>query len=219
MKKMYYIPGIFSIILLPVLGIWYMNTHGYFTKLSAHDFAYIDFAEIERMNKEYEFAIVGNNEFENRIYEEVILNGNYEDSRNAFNYIDQFVNEVIQVKDTINGLKVHFEKGATYNEFIKVLNIFSERAAELYILDHNTMYFAGRDWDPKAEESEIDFNDLVIFTCGSGYYNEVNEQTFNIRKELNNIKSQFSQNKIIYSAYFIFFTFAVVLFIIRHKKR
>src|SRR5690554_4326713 len=111
MKKMYYIPGIFSIILLPVLGIWYLNTHGYFTKLSAHnfaeiDFAEIDFAEIERMNKEYEFAIVGNNEFENRAYTEVTLNGNYEDPQNAFNYIDQFVNEVIQTKDTIDSRKL-----------------------------------------------------------------------------------------------------------------
>src|SRR5690554_7816210 len=99
------------------------------------------------MNKEYEFAIVGNNEFENRIYEEVILNGNYEDSRNAFNYIDQFVNEVIQTKDTINALKVHFGKNSTYKEFIHLLDIFAKRDAELYILDHNTMYFAGRDWE------------------------------------------------------------------------
>lgn len=215
---MYYIPGIFSIILLPVLGIWYMNTHGYFTKLSAHAFYNMDFLEMKKVNKEYLENSGKISEFEKRIYKQVTLNNDI-NAENTFKYINQFVNEVIQTKDTINALKVHFGKNSTYKEFIHLLDIFAKRDAELYILDHNTIYFAGRDWDPKAEKLKIDFDDLVIFTCGSGYYNEVNEQTFNIRKELNNIKSYFSQNKIIYSAYFLFFTFAVVLFIIQYKKR
>lgn len=216
MKKMYYIPGIFSIILLPVLGIWYMNKYDYFQKLSAHDFNYIDFNSVREWRKK-DF-IYPAYEYDKRVYKELTLNGNYRDSQKTFNYIDQFVNDIIQNKDTINGLKVHFDKKSTYNEFIHLLNIFEKRGAEMYLLDNNTMYFVGKDWSP-IEESEIDFDNLVHFTCGSGYYNERDEQTFNIRKELNNLKFHFLQNKVIYSAYFLFFIFAVVSFTIRYKKR
>src|SRR5690606_41862785 len=97
--------------------------------------------------------IFNNNEFARRIYKEVHL-GNNKNSDKTFKYIDQFVNDVVQTKDTINGLKIHFEEEATYNEFIEILNIFNERQAEMYILDHNTMYFVGKDWKPPLYKDE-----------------------------------------------------------------
>lgn len=95
MKKIYYIPGIFSIIFLPVLGIWYINSHGYFTKLSAHAFTYIDFEEANRSNEEIGADIFFSDKLVKRIYKEVHLN-NDKNSKNIFKYIDQFVNDVVQ---------------------------------------------------------------------------------------------------------------------------
>lgn len=97
-----------------------MNKYDYFTQLRAIDFTNIDFAEIERMAKKYEHVYYGQNEFKMRIYKEVYLD-NDKNSKNTFKYIDQFVNDVVQTKDTINGLKIHFEEDATYKEFIEVL--------------------------------------------------------------------------------------------------
>src|SRR5690606_10881621 len=135
MKKIYYIPGIFSIILLPILGIWYMNKYDYFTQLRSIDFTYMDFVETEQFNKELGYDVFITKEFlTQRFFKEVTLN-NDKNSKNTFKYIDQFVNDVVQTKDTINGLKIHFEEEATYNEFIEVLNVFNERQAEMYILD------------------------------------------------------------------------------------
>ncbi|WLD22612.1 hypothetical protein NU10_07640 [Flavobacterium dauae] len=212
MKKIYYIPGIFSIIFLPILGIWYMNKYDYFTQLRSIDFTYMDFAEIERMTKKYDHVNYGQNEFEMRTYKEVHLS-NDKNSKNTFKYIDQFVNDVVQTKDTINGLKIHFEENATYNEFIEVLNIFNEREAELYILDNNTMYFVGRDWDPNAKESE--FDNLPFFTCTNGYDYE---NTSDLDLFIKNFKEQFSQNKIIYIAYIIFFFITIVSIFLKNKK-
>ena len=138
MKKIRYIPGIFSIVFLPILGIWYLNKYDYFQKLSAHNFAYFDFNSVEKWRKED--SSYDAYEYDKRIYKEVNLNGNQEDSRKTVRYIDDFVNDVIKTKDTINGLKIHFEEKATYNEFIEILNIFNEREAQMYILDHNTIY-------------------------------------------------------------------------------
>ena len=213
MKKLRYIPGIISIILLPILGIWYMNKHNYFQQLSAHSFTAIDFAEIERINEEYEYVTISN-EFEKRIYKEVTLNHD-KNAEITFKYIDQFVDNVIQTRDTINGLKIHFEKNATYNEFIEVLNIFSERGAQMYLLDNNTMYFVGRDWKPPSPD-DLDIEDIIVMTCGVPFTEEA-EPKFNLQQFVQNLKSQFLQNKIIYSAYFIF-VFVALTYLIKRKN-
>lgn len=215
---MYYIPGIFSIILLPILGIWYINSHGYFTKLSAHAVTFMNFEDADRFNKEKDANIFFTDELVNRIYKEVSLS-NDKNSKNTFNYIDQFVNDVIQTKDTINGLKIHFDEGSTYNDFIEVLNIFNERNAEIYTLDNNTMYFVGRDWDPNAKESEIDYEDLIFHQCSGGYFGGVDEtENSNFRSFINSFKNQFNQNKIIYSSYIIFVLLTILSIFIKNKK-
>lgn len=151
------------------------------------------------MTKNFEHVNYGQNEFEQRIYKEVHLSNDI-NSKNTFKYINQFVNEVIQTKDTIYGLKIHFDKGSTYNEFIEVLNIFNEREAELYILDHNTMYFVGRDWDPNEKKSEIYYEDLIIYQCSGGYFGGVDETENNkFILFIKSFKNHFNQNNIIYN--------------------
>ncbi len=194
-----------------------MNKYDYFTKLSAHPFYNIDFAEIETMTKKYDHVNYGQNEFKTRIYKDVHLN-NDKNSKNTFKYIDQFVNDVVQTMDTINGMKIHFEENATYNEFIEVLNIFNERNVEIYTLDNNTMYFVGRDWDPNTKESEIDNEDLIFYQCSGGYFGGVDETESKFISFINSFKNQFNQNKIIYSAYIIFFLITIASIFIRNKK-
>ncbi len=213
MKKIRYIPGMISIVLLPLLGMWYMNKHNYFQQLSAQPFTAMDFAEIEKINNEYGYNDFVNI-FEKRINKEVVLNGN-DYSKNTFEYIDQFVNNIIQTKDTINGLKIHFEEGATYNDFIEVLNIFTERGATTYTLDNNTMYFAGRDWKPPSPDDE-NLEPLGMFYCTSGRSSY--EPKFNLQQFVQNLKKQFSQHKIIYSAY-LFFVVIVGVSTIRKRNK
>lgn len=195
-----------------------MNKYDYFTQLRSIDFTNIDFAEIDRMTKKYDHVNYGQSEFEKRAYKEVHLS-NDKNSKNTFKYIDQFVNDVVQTKDTINGLKIHFEENATYNEFIEVLNIFNERNAELCILDKNTMYFVGRDWDPNAQETEIDNEDLIFYQCSGGYFGGVDEKENSyFRTFIKNFKTQFNQNKIIYSAYIFLFLITIVSIVLKNKK-
>lgn len=206
MKKIRYIPGMISIVLLPLLGMWYMNKHNYFQQLTSLDFVAGGFDEYrewfeEIENSEHNLEYDKENEFDKRDYKEVTLNGYKEKSQKTFQYIDNFVNKVIQTNDTVNGLKIHFEEGATYNDFIEVLNIFTERDATTYTLDDNTMYFAGRDWKPPSPDDE-NLEPLGMFYCTSGRSSY--EPKFSIQQALKTIKSQFSQHKTIYSAYLFF---------------
>ena len=215
MKKRYYIPGIISIVLLPILGIWYMNKHNYLQKLSAHSFTYVDFEEAKRFNeglKEEEVDdIFFTNKSVKRIYEEVTLNHDKNDAK-KFEYIDQFVNNVVQTRDTINGLQIHFGENATYNEFIEVLNIFDKRKAKLYTLNDKTMYFI--DWNPVEDENVIPFDGTI---WANDLINDP-EKMFDFKKVFNDIKNQFQQNKIIYSAYGILFLVGI-FYTFRNSKK
>lgn len=191
-----------------------MNKYDYFTQLRSIDFANIDFAEIETMTKKYDPVNYGQNEFKIRIYKEVHLN-NDKNSKNTFKYIEQFVNDVVKTKDTINGLKIHFEENANYNEFIKVLNIFTQRDAEFYILDNNTMYFVERDWKPPSPNDEK-LEPLDVFYCTSGI--SYSEPESNFQQVWSNLKTQFRENKIIYSSYIILFFITIVSIFLKNKK-
>lgn len=191
-----------------------MNKYDYFTQLRSIDFTNIDFAEIDRMTKKYDHVNYGQSEFEKRAYKEVHLS-NDKNSKNTFKYIDQFVNDVVQTKDTINGLKIHFGENATYDELIEVLNIFSERDAEIYNLDTNTMYFVGRDWKPPSPNDE-NLEPLDIFYCTSGL--SYSESEPNFQQMWGNFKTQFNQNKIIYSAYIFLFLITIVSIVLKNKK-
>nr|WP_298005224.1 hypothetical protein [uncultured Flavobacterium sp.] len=213
MKKIRYIPGIFSIVFLPILGIWYLNKYDYFQKLSAHNFAYFDFNSVKKWRKED--SSYDAYEYDKRIYKEVNLNGNQEDSRKTVRYIDDFVNDVIKTKDTINGLKIHFEEKATYNEFIEILNIFNEREAQMYILDHNTIYFVGRDWKPPSPDDEK-LEPLSMIYCTSVIIDFESESNFH--QIWGNLKTQFNQNKIIYSGYLVLVIVTILSIYIKKKK-
>lgn len=224
MKKLRYIPGMFSIILLPLLGYIYFQSNGYFTQLTALDFVAEGFEEMKEWCKETNDIYCGK-EYDKRIYKEISLNGNKEESQKAFQYIDNFVNKVIQTKDTINGLQIHFGENATYNDFIKVLNIFNERDARMYLLDNNTMYFVGKDWVAlnKNEFVEGDCVGPPVVYLSEEEIAQINK-VFEARNKnseseqiLNNLKTKFLQNKIIYSAYFIF-VFVALTYLIKRKS-
>lgn len=198
-----------------------MNKYDYFIHLGSIDFVNINLEELKKREKEQNKKMKGygiptrdSNEFERRVYKDVNLS-NDRNSKNTFKYIDQFVNDVVQTKDTINGLKIHFEENATYNEFIKVLNIFTERDAELYILDNNTIYFVGKDWKPPSPDDE-NLEPLDMFYCTSGI--SYSEPESNFSQIWNNLKRQFLQNKIIYGAYVVLFLIGIFFTYRKSKK-
>src|SRR5690606_24520601 len=83
----------------------------------AYTVTFMNFEDADRFNNEKKANIFYTDELVKRVYKEVTLN-NDKNSDKTFKYIDQFVNDVVQTKDTINGLKIHFGENATYNEFI-----------------------------------------------------------------------------------------------------
>src|SRR5690606_25991342 len=140
------------------------------------------------------------------------LDGNKETSRKTFKYVVDFTDKVIETKDTINGLKIHIDNQATYNEFIQLLDILWETPREIiWTIDNDTFILAGKDWSEYNFASDDDF-----LICGGAYFTEEAEPKFNLQQFVQNLKTQFLQNKIIYSAYFIF-VFVALTYLIKKK--
>lgn len=221
MKKLRYIPGMFSIILLPLLGYIYFQSNGYFTQLTAVVFDHMLADELIFEDFE-DYRLY---EFDKRIYTEITLNGNKKESKETFQYIDNFVNKVIHTKDTVNGLKIHFGKNSTYNEFVQLLNIFQKNETRLFRLKNNTMYFIEIDWSAlnKKTFEEIDCEGPPIEYISDEQIAKIkkvfddNNKGSVSQQIFDNLKTQFLQNKIIYSAYFIF-VFVTLTYLIKRKS-
>src|SRR5690554_1568893 len=210
MKKLRYIPGMFSIILLPLLGYIYFQSNGYFKQFGAFDISYIDLEFLQEYDDLYDDL-----EIHRRSYTEVTFNGNIEESKKTLQYVDDFTDKIIETKDTINGLKIHLGNQATYNEFIQLLDVLWEKPREdIWFFDNNTIMLAGKDWEPTPPEYE-DFTFIEI--CSGAYFTEEAEPKFNFQQIFDNLKTQFLQSKIIYSAYFIF-VFVALTYLIKRKS-
>src|SRR5690554_807471 len=211
MKKLRYIPGMFSIILLPLLGYIYFQSNGYFKQFGAFDISYIDLEFLQEYDDLYDDL-----EIHRRSYTEVTFNGNIEESKKTLQYIDDFTDKIIETKDTINGLKIHLGNQATYNEFIQLLDVLWEKPREIiWTIDNNTILLTGKDWKPPSPD-DLDIEDIIAMTCGVPFTEEA-EPKFNLQQFLQNLKTQFLQNKIIYSAYFIF-VFVALTYLIKRKS-
>ncbi|SFN33634.1 hypothetical protein SAMN05421741_10439 [Paenimyroides ummariense] len=77
------------------------------------------------------------------------------------------------------------------------------------------MYFVERDWKPPSPDDEK-LEPLEMFYCTSGI--SYSEPEYNFSQIWDNLKTQFSQNKIIYNAYIIFFVITIVSIFLKNKK-
>src|SRR5690554_5679730 len=151
MKKLRYIPGMFSIVLLPLLGYVYFQSNGYFKQFGAFDIVYPESEEFEQyFHKDFISDF--------RSYTEITLDGNQEESRKALQYVDDFTNKIAETKDTINGLKIYLGSQAIYNEFIQLLDILWEKPREIiWTIDNDTFILAGKNWSEYNFVSDVDF--------------------------------------------------------------
>lgn len=200
MKKMYYIPGIFSVILLPVLGIWYMNKYDSFQKLTAINVNFIRYEEISHLPKD-DFFYKSYEVYTKTKYTEIIFDDNKSNSKEKLQLLENLVHRRLHLKDSLNGLKITFDNNSTYDDFIQALDILYKNSTYAYNFEDNSIYFI-----PLGKYEENGFSGCI----------SIKEDSL---KDKNNLKFHFLQNKVIYSAYFIFFIFAVVSFTIRYKKR
>ncbi|MEA9412692.1 hypothetical protein [Flavobacterium sp. PL02] len=132
-SKIYYSAGLISIMLLPILCILYLKKNDAFTSYNS--------IKLEPWNEEnYKEEIVPI--INSKKFTAVNLTGNSTSDKAKLNAAEKRIKELIATKDSINGIKFHFEDKSEYWSFIKVLEILETQNAKFYVPYKNDIWFA-----------------------------------------------------------------------------
>jgi hypothetical protein len=151
-KINYYSAGLISILLLPLLSILYLKNNDAFTEYGA-----IKLAVWNGENFEPEITHFLNS----KKFTVVNLTGSLYSDKAKLKIAQKKIKELILSKDSINGIKYHFEKKSEYWAFIKVLDILESEKATFYLPYKNDIWFANTRESKKKIKS---------FICGTIYH-------------------------------------------------
>ncbi|MCI9844060.1 hypothetical protein [Flavobacterium pectinovorum] len=152
-KKIFYVPGMISLVLIPFFCFYY------FYKTDA--FKVEGCMAISVSTKE---------EFENykvkslRKYKDFDFK---QDKTEALKELRFFVRDLLQKYDTINGAKIHFDSKTDYNTYIGVINIIYEEKAQLWIHYKDDIYVLS---SAKPKPDRTDLETIKYHSCR--YYEE-----------------------------------------------
>jgi hypothetical protein len=214
-KKIYYSAGLISIIMLPVLCIIYLKSIDAFTRYGSMDL-YVwngeDFKE--------EITIFLNS----KKFKVVNLTGDSVSDKAKLNIAQKSVKQIILTKDSIKGMKFHFDKKAQYWSYIKVLDILRIANATNYILYKNDIWFANPRI-PKPDKNLKKYKEIKPFICISGrLQNEYLERVQNEYLEKNKYKIiyqkviEFSKKYYLPIIAYVFMIFFTLRKIVNEKK-
>jgi len=151
-KKIYYSAGLISIILLPIFCLIYLKSIDAFTQYGSIDLYTWD-------GKEDSIITKGLSKFLNsKKYTIVTLTGNINSDETKLNIAQKNIQKLISSKDTINGIRFHFDQKSQYWAFVKVLDILQVENAKFYVPYKNDIWFA----NPREPKKKI-----RTFVCGT----------------------------------------------------
>lgn len=191
-KKIYYVPGLISALLIPVL-FWYFGNR----KLNEPIPNVMDMGLPAKLNdKNYNYSFES---FRNWNYQKIIVQPNSAKSNSKF-YVSK-LKELQKRNEKETGIEFILDNNNTYGDFASLLNDMAIAKQETYGLDLNKTghLFATVNYqDPNAKEIKYD-----CLLCNDTIYNEYNPTIFD--------DSQFFIKQLPKEAFYIIFGFLIFL--------
>ena len=157
-KKIYYSAGLISIIMLPVLCIIYLKNIDAFTHYGALDLYVWNGTDFKEETTQFlnskKFIIVN-------------LTGDLNSDTAKLNIAQKNVKQIISTKDSIKGIKFHFEKKAEYWSYVRVIDILQVEKAKTFLPYKNDIWFANPRI-PKPDKNPKKYKEIIPFICVSG---------------------------------------------------
>ncbi|WP_417939812.1 hypothetical protein [Flavobacterium sp. RS13.1] len=178
-KKIFYVPGMISLVLIPLISVIY------FFKTDSF-----------KVDSCLAISVSTKKEFENYKIESLRKYKTFKFKKDNFKELKElrfFVRDVLKKYDTINGAKIHFDSTSDYNAFISVINIIVEEEAVLWAYYKDDIYVLA---SPKPKPKPSNLKPIKYFSCG---YYEANKSYF-LEMER---KRQFQYTISLYKKYWI----------------
>jgi len=168
-KKIFYVPGMISLVLIPLLCL------SYFYKVDAF-----------KVYSSLEFSVPAKQYFEKyrvgdlREYRVFNFNDKKSKQEEQLSELRFFARDIVKKYDTINGAKIQFGSKTDYDTFVSVINIMIEENMPTWGLFNDHEIYALGNAKPKLNRKQS-------FVCGTSTYskeNTIRMQEENRRKEL-----------------------------------
>lgn len=144
-RKLLYVPGMISLLLLPVLGYTYFKYNKSFVVYRSMDFSLLPKNPVDWPQKKPNFYY--SNEFltpQNvgslREYKTFVISGSEAEEADKLVAIRSEFLRMVKDVDTLHGVKIHFGKTAHYDTFIRTLDYIAIVNMPAYGLFGNDLY-------------------------------------------------------------------------------
>lgn len=135
-KRLYYLPGLISLVLLPTLCIWNLD------KQKAFDVPRV--MEITWWNKIEELPFLVHPDIE---FIDINITGDDKQDKIKLDLAQLDVRQIVATKDTTKGVHFHFDDHAKYWTLIRALDICGTEHAKTYVPNDNDVWVYNYDFE------------------------------------------------------------------------
>lgn len=119
-RKIYYVPGMISLIFLPILCVWYLNEHKNVER--CFEVSYAQEYNKEAENHRFDTSMLSLPEYKRQYIEVFISNSNVK-NKSAFAIVQRKLNQILKNKDKHSGIHIIFSDNSKYESYIKAIDI------------------------------------------------------------------------------------------------
>ncbi|MCP2029463.1 hypothetical protein L1276_004650 [Flavobacterium sp. HSC-32F16] len=162
-KKIFYVPGMISLVLIPLVCIVYFYKTNAFKVYGAINLALPNKGDFEKYEVE--------NLREYKVYK---FSGNEFDDKKKLNEMRFYLRKLSNEKDTINGIKLQYNAKTNYDIFIKTLDVLAIENPPTWGMFGNNIYIIANSNSPK----KVKKNSSVTHTMNCGTMEVMKQQAY-----------------------------------------
>ena len=208
-----------SLLLLPVLCLWHFYSQKSFEIERAMDLGLPNKVTDAQLVKDYPLLTKRN-------YKEFIFNGSLDSDKEYLTEFQDSLRHFNTIKDTINGIKLHFGKRMNYEVFIRVLDILTNENTPTYMPYKNELIIingAPSDIEKERKKREARYGKPSVMSCGNPAI-EARQRAFEEEQQRlidneNFEKSFFKKHWYLFLAYFGILLLNIFILIKFNKNR
>jgi ribosomal protein S10 len=194
-RKVFYVPGMFSLVVLPIMFLCYFYSHKSFYIESSIPLGLPDKQTIEKLSNETGFPIP-------RKYKEFTFNGSLKFEKTKLENFQSALKVQNKLKDTINGIKLHIGSKMKYEVYIEILEILEVEKTPTYIPYKNDFWILNA--NPKKEKAAD--KEHFQMRCGTQHFLYLSEleaeQIIKEKKREKELNKFYKENILPYFLYF-----------------
>jgi hypothetical protein len=164
-RKIYYVPGMISLIFLPILCVWYLEKNKNVERCIEILYPYKytgPHNEYSLCSHRFDTTCLSE-DCNRRIYSEIKLSGNRHADSIDINKFEHNVLDIISKDDTINGILLTFHNNSDYSFLITAIDICrKDSLLPVYVLYENHLWFWHSQYVVKNKSNfQKEYNDRI----------------------------------------------------------